>query len=50
MNIEPNNVMIDSQTRKVMKENRAKLRPIVEIEIVIFLGRNVLPFRGHMDD
>ena len=39
--------MIDNQLSNLIKENRSKLKPI--IETVIFLGRNGLPFRGHRD-
>ena len=43
----PVDEMINNQLSNLIKENRNKLKPI--IQTVIFLGRNGLPFRGHRD-
>lgn len=40
--------MLDSQRKKEVVENRARIRPI--IETIIFLGRQNIAFRGHRDD
>ncbi|XP_022160331.1 zinc finger MYM-type protein 1-like [Myzus persicae] len=40
--------MLDSQRKKEVDENRARLRPI--IETIIFLGRQNIALRGHRDD
>ena len=45
---EPISIIIDSQRTKLVKENREKLKSI--IESIFFLGRNGLSFRGHRDD
>lgn len=39
---------VDSQRLQQVKENRDRLRPIVES--IIFLGRQNIPLRGHRDD
>ena len=39
---------INTERLKQIKENRLRLRPIVES--IIFLGRQNVPFRGHRDD
>ena len=46
--VEETDVMIDSNCKKEVEENRKILAPI--IDIVILLGRLGLAFRGHMDD
>jgi len=40
--------ILDSQRMKLIKENRERLKPIVET--IIFLGRQNIAFRGHRDD
>lgn len=39
---------VNTQRLQQIKENRDRLRPI--IESIIFLGRQNIPFRGHRDD
>ena len=41
-------VQLDSIRKKQIKENREKLKPI--IDAVIVCGRQNIPFRGHSDD
>lgn len=38
----------DTGRKNIMKENRARLLPI--IKTIIFLGKQNIPFRGHRDD
>jgi hypothetical protein len=46
--VQPIEVIIDTNIRKEIEENRKKLAPIVDS--VIFCGRLGLPLRGHRDD
>ncbi|XP_046839990.1 uncharacterized protein LOC124434153 [Xenia sp. Carnegie-2017] len=45
---QPINVMIDSNLKKKISENRKKLVPVVDT--IILAGRLQLPLRGHRDD
>ncbi|XP_046862976.1 52 kDa repressor of the inhibitor of the protein kinase-like [Xenia sp. Carnegie-2017] len=45
---QPINVMIDSNLKKKVSENRKKLVPVVDT--IILAGRLQLPLRGHRDD
>ena len=45
---QPINVMIDTNLKQKISENRKKLIPVVEI--IILCGRLGLPLRGHRDD
>ncbi|XP_016664821.2 52 kDa repressor of the inhibitor of the protein kinase-like [Acyrthosiphon pisum] len=40
--------ILDSQRMRLIKENRERLKPI--LETIIFLGRQNIAFRGHRDD
>jgi len=40
--------MIDSERKRQILENRERIRPI--IETIIFLVRQNIPLRGHIDD
>lgn len=41
-------IILDSQRIKIIKENRERLKPI--LQTIIFLGRQNIAFRGHRDD